>query len=93
MDDDLEKGGMDLGKLINLCKSKESQDIVSSLILRKSSPPDGEAVFSGCVKKMREFREREFRRSVLKESTEDSLSVAKQLMELRRKKKSINDSL
>jgi DNA primase len=93
MDDDVEKGGMDLGKLINLCESKESQDIISGLILRKSSPPDGEAVFNGCVKKMREFREREFRRSVLRESTEDSLSVAKQLMELRRKKKSINDSL
>ena len=45
------------------------------------------------MKKMREFREREFRRSVLKESAEDSLSVAKQLMELRRKEKSENKSL
>jgi DNA primase len=85
------EGGIDLGKLVNECTSKESQDIISGLILRKSSPPDGEALFHGCMKKIREFREREFRRSVLKESKEDSLSVARQLMELRRRTK-INGS-
>lgn len=89
---DLEEGGVDLGKLINRCTSKESRDIISGLILQKSSPPNAivEADFNGCMKKMKEFREREFRRSVLKEGAEDSLSMAKQLMELRRRMKSPN---
>jgi len=84
---DLEEGRVDLGRLINQCTSKESQEIISGLILRKSSPPDGEAVFDGCMKKIREFRDREFKRSVLKEGTDDSLSMARRLMELRRRVK------
>jgi DNA primase len=84
---DLEEGRVDLGKLINECTSKESREIISGLILRKSSPPDGEAVLNGCIRKIKEFRDREFRRSVLKEGTEDSLSMARRLMELRRRVK------
>ena len=80
------KGGVELGDLINLCKNKESRDVISSLILKKSPLPDGEAHFNGCIKKMMEFRERESRRSVLKESAEDKLEVAKRLMEIRRRK-------
>lgn len=82
------EGSVDLGKLINRCTSKESRDIISDLILRKSSLPNGEAAFNGCIKKIREFREKDIRRSVLKQSTGDSLSIAKQLMELRRRMKS-----
>jgi len=79
-----EKGVIDPAKLINRCTSKESQDILSGLILRKNSPPDGEAYFTGCLKKIKEFRRRESRRSISRESTEDSLSKAKKLMDLRR---------
>jgi DNA primase len=92
MSSDLEEGRVDLGTLMNRCTSKESREIISRLVLRKSFPPDGEADFDGCMKKMREFREREFRRSVLKEDTGDSLSTAKRLMELRRRTKSTIDS-
>jgi len=80
------KGGVELGDLINQCKNKESRDVISSLILKKSPLPDGEAHYNGCIKKMMEFRERESRRSVLKESVEDKLEVAKRLMEIRRRK-------
>lgn len=90
---DLEEGGLDLGNLINRCISKEARDIISRLILQKSSPPNGEAAFSGCIRKIREYREREYRRSVLKENSGDSLSMARQLMEdLRRRTKSNTDS-
>jgi len=87
-----EEGGLDLGKLINECTTKESRDIISGLILRKNSPPDGEAVLNGCIKKLREYREREFRRSVRKENKGDSLSMARQLMELRQRTKSTTDN-
>jgi len=81
---DESKGGIELGDLINLCKTKESRDIVSSLILKKRSLPDGEAHYNGCIKKMEEFRERELRNSIRKEDGEDKLAVAKRLMEIRR---------
>jgi DNA primase len=84
------KGGLDLGELINKCTSDESQKIISGLILQKNPPPNGEAYFTGCMKKMREFRERESMRSVLKEGSEDSLAMAKRLMELRQRAKSSN---
>ena len=89
---DMEEGGVDLGKLINLCKSKEARDIISRLILQTNSLPNGEAIFGGCIKKMREYREREYKRSVLKENSEDSLSMARRLMELRQRTKSTSDS-
>ena len=89
---DLEEGQVDLGKLINNCTSKESQEIISGLILRKSSLPDGEVVFNGCLEKMREFREREFMRSVRAKGSGDNLSMAKQLMELRQRMESTIDS-
>ena len=84
----LRDGSLDMGELINKCTSEESQKIVSNLILQKKTPPDCEADFAGCMKKMREFREREQRRSVLKESSEDSLAMARRLMELRQQMKS-----
>ncbi len=92
---DLEEGRMDLGKLVNICTSKESQEIISGLILRKKPLPDDvvEDNFNGCVKKMGEFRDREFRRSVLKESSADSSDMARQLMELRRRNKLTIDSV
>ncbi|MFC1717843.1 DNA primase [Candidatus Poribacteria bacterium] len=80
--------GIDLGTLIDKCASDESQKIISSLILQKESPPNCEAVFLGCIKKMREFRGREFQRSVLKEGSEDNLAMARRLMELRQQTKS-----
>lgn len=81
----LSEGGIDLAKLINRCSNKDSKDIISGLILQKEFPPDGEAMFNGCLKKIQEFREREFRQSILKENTNDNISKAKQLMELRRR--------
>ena len=86
---------MDLAKLVNICTSKESQDIVSSLILRKRPLPDSavEENFNGCMKKIGEFRGREFRRSVLKEDSVDNSSKARQLMELRRRNKFTIDSI
>ncbi len=90
-DGNLRNGSLDLGELINKCTSDESQKIISNLILQKETPPDCEAAFAGCMKKMREFREREYRRSVLKESSEDSLSMAKRLVELRQRMKSSPD--
>ena len=78
--------------MINECTTQESRDIISGLILRKNSPPDGEAVLNGCIRKIREYREREYRRSVLKESKGDSLSMARQLMELRQRTKSTTDN-
>ena len=80
--------GLDLGTLINKCVNDEARKIISGLILQKNPPPNGEAVFVGCMRKMREFREREFRRSVLKEGSEDSLAMARRLMELRQQTKS-----
>jgi DNA primase len=81
---DESKGGIELGDLINMCKTKESRDIVSSLILKKRPLPDGESHYNGCIKKMEEFRERELRNSIRKEDSEDRLAVAKRLMDIRR---------
>lgn len=83
-----DEGGIDLGILINRCTSKDSRDIISGLILKKGSLPDGEATFDGCLKKIRDFREREFKRSILKEDSVDNLSKARQIMELNRRKNS-----
>ena len=88
MDNNLKEGRTDLGELINKCTSDESQKIISKLILQKTTPPNGEANFVGCMRKMREFREREHRRSIRKESSEDSLAMARRLMELRQQAKS-----
>lgn len=82
---DKNKGGVELGDLINMCKNKESRDIVSSLILKKRPLPDGESHYNGCIKKMVEFREREYRLSVRKDNAEDELTKAKRLMEARRR--------
>ncbi len=79
--------GLDLGTLINKCVSDESQKIISGLLLQKDSPPDCEAVFIGCMKKMREFRGREFQRSIVEEGAEDNLTLARRLMELRQQAK------
>jgi DNA primase len=81
---DNNKGVIELGDLINMCKNKESRDFVSSLILKKSPLPDGEALYNGCIKKMMEFREREYRKTILKESAEDKLTIAKRLMDIRK---------
>lgn len=80
---------LDLGELINECTSDESQDIISGLILQKDIPPNGEAVFAACIKKIQTIRDREFRRSILKENSEDSLSIARKIAELRQKDRSI----
>ena len=92
---DLEEGRMDLGKLVNICASKESQEIISSLILRKNPLPDNgvENDFNGCMKRIREFRDLEFRRSVRKVGSTDSLSMARQLKELRQRNKFTIDSV
>jgi len=87
-DSELGKGGLDLGKLINKCVSDEPRKIISGLILQKNSPPDGEAAFIGCINKIHEFRERESRLSVVKEGSEDSLTMARRLMELRQQTRS-----
>jgi hypothetical protein len=85
---ELGEGGLDLGKLINKCVSDEPRKIISGLILQKSSPPNGEAAFTGCLNKIQEFRDRESRLSVVKEGSEDSLAMARRLMELRQQAKS-----
>jgi len=79
------KGVIELGDLINMCQNKESRDFISSLILKKSPLPDGEAHYNGCIKKMMEFREREYRRNILKENSEDKLVIAKRLMDIRKR--------
>ncbi|MBD3184328.1 DNA primase [Candidatus Poribacteria bacterium] len=86
----------DLGELINKCKSRESRDIVSGLILKRADPEAISEIrieeeFSGCINKIQEFREREFRRSLKQESNEDSIAMARKLMELRQRGKSTID--
>ena len=83
---------LDLPGLINECESKESRDILSSLILRKTPIPNEESTFNGCIKKMMDFRLDESRRNISKEDTGDSLAKARQLMELRKKKSSFTDT-
>ena len=80
-------GRLDLGELLDKCTSTESRDIVKNLVLEENSFPNADAYFAGCLKKMMEFRNREVRRSVVKDGAEDSVSMARRLMELRQQAK------
>lgn len=77
---------IDLASLINKCDNEESRKIISDLILRKNTLPDGEATFNGCIKKIREFKKRELIEAITKSDTNDNIAKAKQLMELISKK-------
>jgi DNA primase len=92
---DENKGGVELGNLINKCSSKESRDIVSNIIsskmtVKKNLLPEEEkteAVFNGCIKKMIDFRDREYRLSIRKENTEDKITASRKLMDSRNRNK------
>lgn len=89
---DENKGVVELGNLINKCSTKESRDVVSSVISNKmalkknllSNEQEIEAEYKGCIRRMKKFRKHKDKLAIIEGDTTDKIAASQILMNIRK---------